>query len=154
MNIFCWRLFGVNYLDFFYIKNPRDMWWPELYSIPLWSRLVGLMYLCLYWTIYFLVSVPISYIKLIHRILLTFTGLLLFGVLRGKCLPEVLLFPLDFTAAGGVASTPGLLRIAYAAYLEIAVMLASTNVALLRVFATRGFTTFGIRQGLMINTPK
>lgn len=91
---------------------------------------------------------------MIHGILLTFTGLLLFGVLRGKCLPEVLLFPLDFTAAGGVASTPGLLRIAYAAYLEIAVMLASTNVALLRVFATRGFTTFGIRQGLMINTPK
>lgn len=25
MNIFCWRLFGVNYLDFVLIKNPRDI---------------------------------------------------------------------------------------------------------------------------------
>lgn len=114
------------------------------------------VYCILILTIYIEFILQFQYVfnQLIHGVIRSFTGLLLFGVLRGKCLPEVLLFPLDFTAAGGVASTPGLLRIAYAAYLEIAVMLASTNVALLRVFATRGFTTFGIRQGLMINSPK
>ncbi|XP_046673075.1 uncharacterized protein LOC124362531 isoform X1 [Homalodisca vitripennis] len=81
-------------------------------------------------------------------------GLLLFGVFRDKTFPEVLLFPLDFTAAGGVASRYGPLRVAYAAYLEGAVILASTNVALLRVTATRGFTTLGIKLGLMINSHK
>ncbi|XP_054267161.1 uncharacterized protein LOC128989307, partial [Macrosteles quadrilineatus] len=82
------------------------------------------------------------------------TGLVLFGVLRGKSFPEMMLFPLDFTAAGGVASTYGPVRVAYAVYLEGAVILASTNVALLRVTATRGFTALGIKLGLMINSPK
>lgn len=81
-------------------------------------------------------------------------GFFFFGVLRGKSFPEIMLFPLDFTAAGGVASTYGPLRVAYAIYLEGAVLLASTNVALLRVTATRGFTTLGIKLGIMINNPK
>ncbi|XP_022189270.2 uncharacterized protein LOC111047747 [Nilaparvata lugens] len=80
------------------------------------------------------------------------TGFLLFGLARGKEFPEIFLFPLDFTAAGGVASTYGPLRIAYAMYLEGAVILASTNVALLRVSATRGFTTAAIKMGLMTNS--
>ncbi|XP_075212528.1 uncharacterized protein LOC142319299 isoform X2 [Lycorma delicatula] len=95
------------------------------------------------WLKYFpFVAIPTYYL----------TGFLLFGVARGKQFPEVFLFPLDFTAAGGVASTYGPLRIAYAMYLEGAVILASTNVALLRVSATRGFTTAAIKLGLMTNS--
>lgn len=75
-------------------------------------------------------------------------------MLRGKEFPEIMLFPLDFTSAGGVASTYGPLRVGYAIYLEGAVILASTNVALLRVSATRGFTALGIKLGIMINTLK
>ncbi|RZF32543.1 hypothetical protein LSTR_LSTR011322 [Laodelphax striatellus] len=116
-------------------SNDKDSWPEELFACdrimpPFWLKFFPF------------VAIPTYYL----------TGFLLFGVARGKEFPEIFLFPLDFTAAGGVASTYGPLRIAYAMYLEGAVILASTNVALLRVSATRGFTTAAIKMGLMTNS--
>lgn len=61
------------------------------------------------------------------------------------------MFPLDFTAAGGVAKTPGYLRILYGLYLEFAVMLASLVVSLLQVSASRGIINLGLKLGLLTN---
>lgn len=97
------------------------------------------------WIKYFpFAAIPVYYL----------TGLTLFGIARGKTFPGMFLFPLDFTLAGGVASTHGFLRFAYTIYLEGAVILASTNVALLRVSATRGFTSLALKYGLMTNSLK
>lgn len=114
-------------------KWPEEIFTPEtLPPPPAWLKLFPFF------------AIPVYYM----------TGLLLFGVARGKDFPEMFLFPLDFTAAGGVASTYGPVRIAYAMYLEGAVILASTNVALLRVSATRGFTSLALKLGLMTNSSR
>ncbi|GLH07050.1 TWiK family of potassium channels protein 7, partial [Gryllus bimaculatus] len=61
-----------------------------------------------------------------------------------------LLFPLDFTATGGVGRVAGALRAVYALYLEGAVLLAFTGVALHRADAARGLTALGLRWRLIV----
>lgn len=86
-------------------------------------------------------------------VLLYYTlGAILFGFVRQRSVVDSLMFPLDFTAAGGVAKTSAHIRIFYALYLEIAVMLAATIVSLLQVSATRGIVDLGLRLGLLTNT--
>lgn len=79
-------------------------------------------------------------------------GTILFGFVRQRNFADSLLFPLDFTATGGVAKTLGHVRILYALYLEIAVTLAATMVSLLQVSASRGIINLGLRFGLLTNT--
>lgn len=62
------------------------------------------------------------------------------------------MFPLDFTAAGGVANVEGQIRIFYALYLETAVTLAAIVVSLLQASATRGIVDIGLKLGLLTNT--
>lgn len=64
------------------------------------------------------------------------------------------MFPLDFTAAGGVANVKGQVRIFYALYLEVAVTLAAIVVSLLQASASRGIVDLGLKLGLLINTWK
>jgi len=79
-------------------------------------------------------------------------GAILFGFVRQRSVIDSLMFPLDFTATGGVAKTSGHVRIFYALYLEVAVMLAATIVSLLQASATRGIIDLGLRLGLLTNT--
>ncbi|XP_046742236.1 uncharacterized protein LOC124408943 [Diprion similis] len=79
-------------------------------------------------------------------------GILCFGVGRLRPLAASLLFPLDFTAAGGLATTSGPVRIAYAIYLEGAVTIAAVAVAILQVSATQSLTNIGLKYGLLTNT--
>lgn len=62
------------------------------------------------------------------------------------------MFPLDFTAAGGVANVEGQVRIFYALYLEMAMTLATIVVSLLQASASRGIVDVGLKLGLLINT--
>lgn len=78
-------------------------------------------------------------------------GVILFGFARQRDVVDCFMFPLDFTAAGGVAKTPGYLRILYGLYLEFAVMLASLVVSLLQVSASRGIINLGLKLGLLTN---
>lgn len=78
-------------------------------------------------------------------------GVTLFGLVRKRCFIDSLMFPLDFTAAGGVGKTSGHVRIFYALYLEIAVMLAATIVSLLQASASKGIVNLGLRLGLLTN---
>lgn len=68
---------------------------------------------------------------------------------RLRPLAASLLFPLDFTAAGGLAATSGLVRIFYGIYLEGAVTIAAVTVAVLRVSATESLTNIGLKYGLL-----
>ncbi|XP_012278342.1 TWiK family of potassium channels protein 7 isoform X1 [Orussus abietinus] len=77
-------------------------------------------------------------------------GILCFGAGRSRSLEDSLLFPLDFTAAGGLATTSGIVRIMYALYLEGAVTIAAIAVAVLRVSATQSLTNVGLKYGLLI----
>lgn len=79
-------------------------------------------------------------------------GVILFGVVRSRDLVDCLMFPLDFTAAGGVGKTSGSVRIFYAIYLEIAVTIAAIVVSLIQVSASRGIVDLGLRLGLLTNT--
>lgn len=79
-------------------------------------------------------------------------GVILFGFVRYRGIVDSLMFPLDFTATGGVAKTSGHVRIFYALYLEVAVTLAAIIVSLVQVTATRGFIDLGLRLGLLTNT--
>lgn len=79
-------------------------------------------------------------------------GVIFFGIIRSRSIIDSLMFPLDFTAAGGVAKTSGHVRILYGLYLEVAVMLAAIVVSLLQVTATRGIVDIGLRLGLLTNT--
>ncbi|XP_015514858.1 uncharacterized protein LOC107220689 [Neodiprion lecontei] len=79
-------------------------------------------------------------------------GILCFGVGRLRPMAASLLFPLDFTAAGGLATTSGPVRIAYAIYLEGAVTIAAVAVAILQVSATQSLTNIGLKYGLLTNT--
>lgn len=62
------------------------------------------------------------------------------------------MFPLDFTAAGGVANVEAQVRLFYALYLEMAVTLAAVVVSLLQASASRGIVDLGVKLGLLINT--
>lgn len=79
-------------------------------------------------------------------------GVLLFGFLRKREAFDSFLFPLDFTAAGGVATVPGYIKICYAVYLEVAVTLAALVVSLLQASATRSLVDVGLKLGLLTNT--
>jgi hypothetical protein len=79
-------------------------------------------------------------------------GVLIFGVSRAQPFAACLLFPLDFTAAGGVGLTSGPIRTFYAIYLEGAVTLAAVSVSILQVSASRGLTDLGLKFGLLTNS--
>lgn len=79
-------------------------------------------------------------------------GVILFGLVRERNCVDSILFPLEFTAAGGVAKTLGYIRILYALYLETAVTLAATIVALFQTSASQGIVNLGLRFGLLTNT--
>jgi hypothetical protein len=79
-------------------------------------------------------------------------GMLVFGVGRAQPFSACLLFPLDFTAAGGVGLTSGTVRTFYAIYLEGAVTLAAVSVSILQVSASRGLTDLGLKFGLLTNS--
>ncbi|XP_014614586.1 PREDICTED: uncharacterized protein LOC106792618 isoform X2 [Polistes canadensis] len=76
-------------------------------------------------------------------------GVLCFGIARSRPLAASVLFPLDFTAAGGLSTTCGYVRVFYAIYLEGAVIIAAVAVAVLRVSATQSLTNIGLRYGLL-----
>ncbi|XP_018570482.1 uncharacterized protein LOC108910376 isoform X2 [Anoplophora glabripennis] len=79
-------------------------------------------------------------------------GVGLFGFARRRDPASCFMFPLDFTAAGGVATVDGQIRIFYALYLEMAVTLAAIVVSLLQASATRGIVDIGLKLGLLTNT--
>ncbi|XP_077293211.1 uncharacterized protein LOC143916153 isoform X1 [Arctopsyche grandis] len=79
-------------------------------------------------------------------------GFLLFGVARYKSFLDSLMFPLDFTVAGGVAQTPGYIRVLYALYLEGAVVLTAVTVSVLQVSATQGLTNIGLKYNILTNS--
>ncbi|XP_065158959.1 uncharacterized protein [Atheta coriaria] len=79
-------------------------------------------------------------------------GVIGFGVLRQRSVVECLMFALDFTESGGVANTAGHVRILYALYIEIAVILAATIMSIVQVSATNGIIDLGLRLGLLTNT--
>lgn len=81
-----------------------------------------------------------------------FLGVILFGFVRQRNFADSLMFPLDFTATGGVAKTLGYVRILYALYLEVAVTLAATVVALFQASASQGIVNLGLRLGLLTNS--
>lgn len=76
-------------------------------------------------------------------------GVLCFGIARSRPLATSVLFPLDFTAAGGLSTTHGYVRVFYAIYLEGAVIIAAVAVAVVRVSATQSLTNIGLRYGLL-----
>ncbi|KAK2574941.1 hypothetical protein KPH14_008706 [Odynerus spinipes] len=76
-------------------------------------------------------------------------GVLCFGIARSRPLAASVLFPLDFTAAGGLSTTRGYVRVFYAIYLEGAVVIAAVAVAVLRVSATQSLTNVGLKYGLL-----
>lgn len=80
------------------------------------------------------------------------SGVVFFGFLRYQPFLDSLMFPLDFTVAGGVAFTSGYIRVLYAVYLEGAVVLAAITVSILQVSATQGLTGLGLKYGLLTNS--
>lgn len=79
-------------------------------------------------------------------------GVLLFGVARCHSFSDSLMFPLEFTVAGGVALTPGYVRVLYALYLEGAVVWTAITVSVLQVSATQGLTNIGLKYNLLTNS--
>lgn len=77
-------------------------------------------------------------------------GILCFGIARSRPIAASVLFPLDFTAAGGLSTIDSHMRILYGFYLEGAVTVAAITVAVLRVSATQNFTNIGLKYGLLI----
>ncbi|XP_072750998.1 uncharacterized protein [Anoplolepis gracilipes] len=77
-------------------------------------------------------------------------GILCFGIARSRPIAASMLFPLDFTAAGGLSTIAGHVRILYGLYLEGAVTIAAIVVAVLRVSATQSLTNIGLKYGLLI----
>ncbi|KYN31829.1 TWiK family of potassium channels protein 7 [Trachymyrmex septentrionalis] len=76
-------------------------------------------------------------------------GVLCFGIARSRPIAASLLFPLDFTAAGGLSTIVGYVRILYGLYLEGAVTIAAIMIAILRVSATQSLTNIGLKYGLL-----
>lgn len=79
-------------------------------------------------------------------------GVVLFGFVRDRGPADSFMFPLDFTAAGGVALVNGHVRILYALYLEVAVTLAAFVLSLIQASASRGIVDVGLRLGILTNT--
>ncbi|KZC09947.1 PREDICTED: TWiK family of potassium channels protein 7-like [Dufourea novaeangliae] len=77
-------------------------------------------------------------------------GILGFGVARSRPFAASVLFPLDFTTAGGLSTIMGYVRILYGLYLEGAVAITAVAVAVLRVSATQNLTHIGLKYGLLI----
>ncbi|XP_031782441.2 uncharacterized protein LOC100679891 isoform X2 [Nasonia vitripennis] len=77
-------------------------------------------------------------------------GILCFGVARMRPFSDSLLYPLDFTAAGGLSTITGYVRILYGLFLEGAVTLAAMAVAVLKVSATQSLTNVGLKYGLLV----
>uniref|UniRef100_A0A6P7FJD9 Uncharacterized protein LOC114330851 isoform X1 n=2 Tax=Diabrotica virgifera virgifera TaxID=50390 RepID=A0A6P7FJD9_DIAVI len=94
----------------------------------------------------------LQYFPFLSIVVYYILGVILFGVLRQRDAISCLMFPLDFTAAGGVANVEGHIRILYALYLEMAVTLAATIVSLFQASASRGIVDIGLRLGLLTNT--
>ncbi|KAF5296955.1 hypothetical protein FQR65_LT10107 [Abscondita terminalis] len=94
----------------------------------------------------------IKWFPLVSILLYYSLGAILFGIVRERNIADSLLFPLDFTPAGGVAKTSGHVRIFYALYLEFAVVLAATIVSIIQTSATRGIVDLGLKLGLLTNT--
>ncbi|XP_077279366.1 uncharacterized protein LOC143906890 isoform X2 [Temnothorax americanus] len=76
-------------------------------------------------------------------------GVVCFGIARSRPIAASVLFPLDFTAAGGLSTTAGHVRILYGLYLEGAVTIAAIMVAIVRVSATQSLTNIGLKYGLL-----
>lgn len=95
---------------------------------------------------YFLNRISLVSIVVAYYIL----GILCFGVARSRPIEASVLFPLDFTAAGGLSTIVGYMRILYGLYLEGAVAIAAIVVAMLRVSATQSLTNIGQKYGLLI----
>ncbi|XP_043592776.1 uncharacterized protein LOC122572177 isoform X1 [Bombus pyrosoma] len=77
-------------------------------------------------------------------------GVLCFGVARSRPIAASVLFPLDFTAAGGLSTIVGYVRVLYGLYLEGAVTIAAIAVAVLGVSTTQNLTNIGLKYGLLI----
>ncbi|KAK0167515.1 hypothetical protein PV327_004902 [Microctonus hyperodae] len=77
-------------------------------------------------------------------------GIIGFGAGRSRPLAASVLFPLDFTAAGGLATTSSAVRIIYGLYLEGAVTIAAITIAVLRVSASESLTNIGLKYNLLI----
>ncbi|XP_034176356.2 uncharacterized protein LOC117602439 isoform X5 [Osmia lignaria lignaria] len=77
-------------------------------------------------------------------------GIVCFGLARSRPIAASVLFPLDFTAAGGLSTIVGHVRVLYGLYLEGAVTIAAFAVAVLRVSATQNLTNIGLKYGLLI----
>lgn len=77
-------------------------------------------------------------------------GIVCFGIARSRPIAASVLFPLDFTAAGGLSTIVGHVRILYGLYLEGAVTIAAFAVAVLRVSATQNLTNIGLKYGLLV----
>ncbi|XP_014483149.1 PREDICTED: uncharacterized protein LOC106748797 isoform X2 [Dinoponera quadriceps] len=77
-------------------------------------------------------------------------GILCFGIARSRPIAASVLFPLDFTAAGGLSTIVDHVRILYGLYLEGAVTIAAIVVAVLQVSATQSLTNIGLKYGLLI----
>ncbi|XP_076252528.1 uncharacterized protein LOC143191389 [Rhynchophorus ferrugineus] len=79
-------------------------------------------------------------------------GVISFGFIRGRDALHAFMFPLDFTASGGVANVPGSVRVLYALYLELAVTLAAFALSLIQASASKGIVDVGLKWGLLTNT--
>ncbi|XP_053984049.1 uncharacterized protein LOC128893663 isoform X2 [Hylaeus anthracinus] len=77
-------------------------------------------------------------------------GILCFGVARSRPIAASVLFPLDFTAAGGLSTIVGYVRILYGFYLEGAVAIAAIALAVLRVSTTQTWTGIGLKYNLLV----
>ncbi|XP_076277067.1 uncharacterized protein LOC143207465 [Lasioglossum baleicum] len=77
-------------------------------------------------------------------------GIMCFGVARSRPFAASILFPLDFTAAGGLSTILGYVRILYGLYLEGAVTIIAVALAVLRVSATQSLNHIGLKYGLLI----
>lgn len=79
-------------------------------------------------------------------------GVVLFGFVRSRDPVHAFMFPLDFTASGGVANVAGVVRVFYALYLEVAVTLAALAVSIVQASAGKGIVDVGLKWGLLTNT--
>lgn len=107
--------------------NPSDLPQP---NAPLWLKWFPVVVITLYY----------------------FLGVIFFGFVRQRDAIDSFMFPLDFTAVGGVASVAGHVRVLYALYLEVAVTLAAIIVSLIQASTTRGIVDLCLRLGLLTNT--
>ncbi|XP_051175973.1 TWiK family of potassium channels protein 7-like isoform X3 [Leptopilina boulardi] len=108
-------------------NKEKDVEIMDTLSIPRWVKAVPFCCIALYYLM----------------------GIICFGAARMRPVAASLLFPLDFTAAGGLATTSGHVRILYALYLEGAVTIAAVAVAILKVSATQSLTNIGLKYGLL-----